>query len=160
MRMHYRINDAHVLAALQQAPAVMERHLQRGLDAAGMQMVQTARQKLRQNDSLALSTLIQAITVEKTGSLEREVLPGTDYAIHLEKGTRAGYRPAPAPLLAWLRTRRAAEPERAVFRLQKHIQRHGTKAHPFWQPAFGEAAPRMVQIIRDEVRRGVREVLG
>ena len=83
MRMHYRINDAHVLAALQQAPAVMERHLQRGLDAAGLQMVQTVRQKLRQNDSLALSTLIQAITVEKTGSLEREVLPGTDYAIHL-----------------------------------------------------------------------------
>ena len=43
MRMHYRINDAHVLAALQQAPAAMERHLQRGLDAAGLQTVQTDR---------------------------------------------------------------------------------------------------------------------
>ena len=72
MKVIYRINDANVLSALHKAPAVMKLHLQHGLDAAGLRMVQAARQRLWQNDSLALSTLIQAIRVEKTGTLERE----------------------------------------------------------------------------------------
>lgn len=159
MRLEYTITDAEILDAFRRAPSVMSRHLGRGLDKAAMKMVQAARKELRNNDSLALSTLILSIAYRRTAVHEREVAPNADYALYVEKGTKGGYYPAPAPLQAWLRARGAAEPERAVFRLQKHIFRHGTKAHPFWQPAYEQAEPTMRQVIHDAVRRGVEKVL-
>ena len=158
MKVEYKITDVQVLAAFARAPAVMNRNLQQGLDSAAMKMIQAARQELHNNDSLSLSTLIQSIAYKRSGLYEREVEPGTDYAIYLEKGTSAGYYPATNPLQAWLKARGAAEPQRSVFKLRQHIFKHGTQAHPFWQPAFEKAEPTMRQAINDAVRRGIREV--
>lgn len=156
----YQVKDERVREAFRKAPRIMAANLRVGLDKAAAQMLRSARDKLRENDSLAFSTLIQAITVDTVGTYERLVKAGTDYAAYLEKGTRAGYWPSPKPLLAWLEVRRAAEPERAVFRLKKHIYQHGTKAHPFWQPAFEEAEPKMRQIVDKYVMRGVARTFG
>lgn len=158
MRMEYTFADKEVLAAFQRAPGVMTRHLGRGLDSAALRMVRAAQRQLRENDSIVLSTLVTAIAYERVGVFEREISPNTDYAEYLERGTRPGHFPPAAPLLAWLKARRAAEPERAVHRLKRHIFLQGTRANPFWDPAFEQSEPTMRQVINDAVLRGVREV--
>ena len=95
---------------------------------------------------------------ESSGRFEREVKPNTDYAVYLEKGTRPGYWPKRGPIAAWLKARGVGDPKAATARVARHIFKHGTKAHPFWEPAFEEAEPKMRQIIDRYVQRGIEKV--
>lgn len=157
MNIECTINSEKVLAAFRRAPDVMSRNLDHGLDRAAMQMVRTAQEKVRENDSVAFSVLVQSIRYRRTGVLERTVWPAAKYAEAVEKGTKPGYLPNGYALAAWLKVRGAANPKRQSFALAKHIFRHGTKAHPFWEPAFNEAEPEMRQIIGRFVAKGIRE---
>lgn len=159
MNIECNINSEKVLAAFRRAPDVMSRNLDKGLDRAAMQMVRTAQDKVRENDSVAFSVLVQSIRYRRTGALERTVWPAAKYAEAVEKGTNPGYMPNGNALAAWLKVRGAANPKRQSFALAKHIFRHGTKAHPFWEPAFNEAEPEMRQIIGRFVAQGIREAL-
>ena len=157
MKVEYKVDDGRVKAAFRRAPHIMYRELNKGLDSAATRMVRAAQRRLRKNDSLAFSTLVDAIRYKRTGDLERTVWPDTDYARYLEEGTKPGYFPNGYALTAWLKARGAENPKRQSFALAKHIFRHGTKAHPFWEPAFNEAEPEMRQIIGRFVAKGIRE---
>ena len=157
MNIECTINSDKVLAAFQRAPAAMSRSLDSGLDRAAAKMVRTAQDKLRENDSIAFSVLVQSIRYRRTGNLERTVWPAANYARYLEEGTGPGYMPNGYALTAWLKVKGAANPKRQSFALAKHIFRHGIKAHPFWEPAFNEAEPEMRQIIGRSVAQGIRE---
>ena len=157
MKVEYKVSDEQVKAAFRRAPHIMYRELNKGLDSAATRMVRAAQRRLRKNDSLAFSTLVDAIRYKRTGDLERTVWPDTDYARYLEEGTKPGYFPNGYALTAWLKARGAENPKRQSFALAKHIFRHGTKAHPFWEPAFNEAEPEMRQIIGRFVAKGIRE---
>ena len=157
MKVEYKVDDGRVKAAFRRAPHIMYRELNKGLDSAATRMVRAAQRRLRKNDSLAFSTLVDAIRYKRTGDLERTVWPDTDYARYLEEGTKPGYFPNGYALTAWLKARGAENPKRQSFALAKHILRHGTKAHPFWEPAFNEAEPEMRQIIGRFVAKGIRE---
>ena len=105
-----------------------------------------------------MATLVMAIAYERSGRFERDVKPNTDYAVYLEKGTRPGYWPKRGPIAAWLKARGVGDPKAATARVARHIFKHGTKAHPFWEPAFEEAEPKMRQIIDRYVQRGIEKV--
>jgi HK97 gp10 family phage protein len=160
MRFEYKVSDEKVIQAFRQAAPTMAANLRVGLDRAAMTMVQAARDELRANDSLAFSTLLNSIAYTRVGNYEREVSPNADYAIYLEKGTKPGYYPPTFPIVGWLKARGAADPERTAFRVKKHIFRAGTKAQPFWQPAYEQAEPKMRQIIEEYVARGVARAFG
>ena len=160
MRFEYNIDSAKVIAAFQRAPIEMNQAMGQGLDHAAMTMVQAARDELRANDSLAFSTLLNSIAYTRVGNYEREVSPNADYAIYLENGTKPGYYPPTFTIVGWLKARGTADPERTAFRVKKHIFRAGTKAHPFWKPAYEQAEPKMRQIIEEYVARGVARAFG
>ena len=158
MKIGYKVDDGRVRWAFRWAPDKMARALDSGLDRAAMAMVKAAQTELRRNDSLAFSTLVMAIAYERSGRFERDVKPNTDYAVYLEKGTRPGYWPKRGPIAAWLKARGVGDPKAATARVARHIFKHGTKAHPFWEPAFEEAEPKMRQIIDRYVQRGIEKV--
>lgn len=158
MKIEYTVEADRVREAFRRAPDVMSRELDKGLDQAALKMVRTAQDTLRDNDSLATSQLVQSVNFERSGLLERTVSPNTAYARYLEEGTKPGYFPNSYALAAWLKIRGAANPKRQAFALAKHIYRHGTKAHPFWQPSFETAKPEMRRIIDHFVQRGVERV--
>ena len=158
MKIEVKVDSERVIQAFQQAPKVVAANLRAGLDRAAMTMVTAARDELRANDSVSMSTLLQSIAFTSVGTYEREVSPNTDYAVYLEKGTAAGYYPPTYAIASWLRTRGAAEA--SVFRVKRHIFKHGTKAHPFWEPAFAKAEPTMVDIVAKYVERGVERAFG
>ncbi len=158
MRFEYRVDAERVLQAFEQSGPIMSANLRVGLDRAAMHMVDAARDELRANDSVSMSTLLQSIAYERAGTFERDVSPNTDYAVYLEKGTGPGYYPPTYAIAAWLRTRGGAKD--AVFRVKRHIHQHGTKAHPFWEPAFNKAESEMQNIINRYVERGVSRAFG
>lgn len=157
MKIECSINSEKVLAAFRRAPETMNRSLDKGLDRAAVKMARTAQDKLRDNGSIAFSTLIQSISSRRVGQFTRIVEPAAKYAVFVEEGTKPGYMPNGYALAAWLKVRGAANPKRQSFALAKHIFRHGTKAHPFWEPAFNDAEPEMRQIIGRAVAQGIRE---
>ncbi len=154
MKVEYKVDDGRVKAAFRRAPHIMYRELNKGLDSAATRMVRAAQRRLRKNDSLAFSTLVDAIRYKRTGDLERTVWPDTDYARYLEEGTKPGYFPNGYALTAWLKARGAENPKRQSFALAKHILKHGTKARPFFQPAFEQVEPTMRKIVENAARRG------
>ena len=158
MKVEYKVDAGRVKWAFRRAPNQMARAFDSGLDRAAMEMVKAAQTELRRNDSLAFSTLVMAIAYERSGRFERDVKPNTDYAVYLEKGTRPGYWPKRGPIAAWLKARGVGDPKAATARVARHIFKHGTKAHPFWEPAFEEAEPKMRQIIDRYVQRGIEKV--
>lgn len=158
MNLHYQVDEQKVLEAFRRAPDVMSRELGKGLDRAALTMVRAAQDKLRDNDSISFSVLIQSIRYQRTAVLERTVYPAVRYARYLEEGTKPGYIPNGYVLQSWLKTRGAENPKRQAFALAKHIHQHGTQAHPFWQPAFEQAEPEMRRIIRQYLQRGVKQM--
>ena len=111
MKVEYKVDDGRVKAAFRRAPHIMYRELNKGLDSAATRMVRAAQRRLRKNDSLAFSTLVDAIRYKRTGDLERTVWPDTDYARYLEEGTKPGYFPNGYALTAWLKARGAENPK-------------------------------------------------
>ncbi|ORF03595.1 hypothetical protein BGI05_05215 [Snodgrassella alvi] len=160
MRFEFNIDHKKVTEGFSRAPKVMERKLGSGLDRAAMTMVQAARDKLRENDSIALTTLLNSIYPERPNVFERDIYPHVGYAYYVEKGTKPGYYPPIHPLIDWFRARGSEDPESDAHRLKKHIYRAGTRAHPFWQPAYEKVAPKLQDIIEDYVVLGLKEVFG
>lgn len=160
MKIDYQIDAEKVVAALRKAPKQIEDGINAGLLAAANVMVQAARENLRNNDSLTSSKLLNSIQHENTGHFERTIMPKADYAIYVEKGTRAGYKPPKLPLQSWLSMRGAAQPERAVYALQDHIFKVGTRAHPFWESAVDASVPTMRKVVYEHVKRAAGKVFG
>ena len=158
MKIAIKVDTERVIQAFNQAPMVVAANLRAGLDRAAMTMVTAARDELRANDSVSMSTLLQSIAFQSVGTYEREVSPNTDYAMYVEKGTQPGYYPPTYAIAAWLRSRGGQAD--AVFKVKRHIFQHGTKAHPFWEPAFNNAEPKMTDIVARYVERGVERAFG
>ena len=174
-----RITDAKARAAYRRAPEVMRRHASQGLGRGAEEVAREAR-------SLApklFSTLVNSIGVERLDDLHYVVSPKVGYARAVEEGTgpaagRPRYYPNPDSLqqyiqasprmrgYAWARTgsRRRGEQHLEVwFRSRAMawaIYQRGTKAQPYMAPARAKKESRVVELMRQSVAAGVREVMG
>ena len=127
-----------------------------------MRMVVAAQEKIRDNNSIGLSTLIQSVRRATPERFVRQVWPNVQSAEHVEKGTKPGYMPNRTSLEAWLRAKKGMsedEAKRASFPLARHIRAHGTKEHPFMQPAFDGIESRLTELIQESVEAGLAETL-
>ncbi len=160
MRFEFDIDHKKVVEAFLRAPAVMENRLGQGLNRASMTMVEEAREGLRANDSIVLSTLLNSIYYEKPSFYERDIFPHVAYGYYVENGTDPGYFPPLAPLKDWLRIRGSDDIDGDAHKLRLHIYRHGTKPHPFWWSAYARAEPKIQDIIENYVVYGLKDVFG
>jgi HK97 gp10 family phage protein len=146
------------LAAL--GPEVL-RAADRGLRAAGMNIIADAKENLRANHTNATGRLSQSGRVQKAadGGSGYDVgfMSDKAYAGAVEYGRRAGRMPPPDELGEWaykkLRIRDRKLARAAGWGLAKHIAKHGTQPHPFFKPAVDKNQPRIAAAVRDAVQQ-------
>ena len=146
------------LAAL--GPEVL-RAADRGLKAAGMNIIADAKDNLRANHTNATGRLSQSGRVQKAadGGSGYDVgfMSDKSYAGAVEYGRRAGRMPPPDELGEWaykkLRIRDRKLARAAGWGLAKHIAKHGTQPHPFFKPAVDKNQPRIAAAVRDAVQQ-------
>lgn len=146
------------LAAL--GPEVL-RAADRGLKAAGMNIIADAKENLRANHTNATGRLSQSGRVQKAadGGSGYDVgfMSDKAYAGAVEYGRRAGRMPPPDELGEWaykkLRIRDRKLARAAGWGLAKHIAKHGTQPHPFFKPAVDKNQPRIAAAVRDAVQQ-------
>jgi HK97 gp10 family phage protein len=146
------------LAAL--GPEVL-RAADRGLKAAGMDIIADAKENLRANHTNATGRLSQSGRVQKAadGGSGYDVgfMSDKAYAGAVEYGRRAGRMPPPDELGEWaykkLRIRDRKLARAAGWGLAKHIAKHGTQPHPFFKPAVDKNQPRIAAAVRDAVQQ-------
>lgn len=146
------------LAAL--GPEVL-RAADRGLKAAGMNIIADAKENLRANHTNATGRLSQSGRVQKAadGGSGYDVgfMSDKAYAGAVEYGRRAGRMPPPDELGEWaykkLRIRDRKLARAAGWGLAKHIAKNGTQPHPFFKPAVDKNQPRIAAAVRDAVQQ-------
>ena len=146
------------LAAL--GPEVL-RAADRGLKAAGLNIIADAKEHLRANHTNATGRLSQSGRVQKAadGGSGYDVgfMSDKAYAGAVEYGRRAGRMPPPDELGEWaykkLRIRDRKLARAAGWGLAKHIAKHGTQPHPFFKPAVDKNQPRIAAAVRDAVQQ-------
>ena len=146
------------LAAL--GPEVL-RAADRGLKAAGMNIIADAKENLRANHTNATGRLSQSGRVQKAadGGSGYDVgfMSDKAYAGAVEYGRKAGRMPPPDELGEWaykkLRIRDRKLARAAGWGLAKQIAKHGTQPHPFFKPAVDKNQPRIAAAVRDAVQQ-------
>ena len=150
-----------VNAALQRLGPEVLRAADRGLKAAGMNIIADAKENLRANHTNATGRLSQSGRVQKAadGGSGYDVgfMSDKAYAGAVEYGRRAGRMPPPDELGEWaykkLRIRDRKLARAAGWGLAKHIAKHGTQPHPFFKPAVDKNQPRIAAAVRDAVQQ-------
>ncbi|UGA37578.1 hypothetical protein JOS77_27005 [Chromobacterium haemolyticum] len=159
------VNDDVVRAAFERAPQAMARAMEPKVERAGQYLNRAVRQKLRGNRSMGFTTLMNAIHVQRPFAMARDVVAGVRYARFVEDGTAPGYRGLPPirPLAEWLRIKHGLDAKQARRRaggLARYFRDHGTKAAPFFKPAYDESQSRLIAILREGAEAGVRAATG
>lgn len=150
-----------VNAALQRLGPEVLRAADRGLRAAGMNIIADAKENLRANHTNATGRLSQSGRVQKAadGGSGYDVgfMSDKAYAGAVEYGRRAGRMPPPDEMGQWayqkLRIRDRKLARAAGWGLAKHIAKHGTQPHPFFKPAVDKNQPRIAAAVRDAVQQ-------
>jgi HK97 gp10 family phage protein len=154
------------LAAL--GPEVL-RAADRGLKAAGMNIIADAKENLRANHTNATGRLSQSGRVQKAadGGSGYDVgfMSDKAYAGAVEYGRRAGklkyykklkqtrHQPPPPDELGQWAYKKHGLPRSAGWALAWYIGAHGTKPHPFFKPAVDKNQPRIAAAVRDAVQQ-------
>jgi len=159
------VDDASVRRALRRAPAVMQAAMERKVQRAAVMLRREVRRQLRRNRSMAFTTLLESIHIQRPFVMTRDVVAGARYARWVEEGTRPGYRGMPPrrALASWLHTRHGLDERQAhcrAFGLARYLQQHGTQPAPFFKPAFANKQTAMLALLRQGVVEGVRQSLG
>ena len=145
------------LAAL--GPEVL-RAADRGLRAAGKEIIADAKENLRSNHINATGRLSNSGFVQPVADgsgYDVGFMSDKAYAGAVEYGRRAGRMPPPDELGEWaykkLRIRDRKLARAAGWGLAKHIAKHGTQPHPFFKPAVDKNQPRIAAAVRDAVQQ-------
>lgn len=145
------------LAAL--GPEVL-RAADRGLRAAGMDIIADAKENLRTNHINATETLSNSGRVQPVADgsgYDVGFMSDKAYAGAVEYGRRAGRMPPPDEMGQWayqkLRIRDPKAARAAGWALAVSIGKHGTRPHPFFKPAVDKNQSRILAAVRDAVQQ-------
>lgn len=182
IELRVRIDADKALAAFARVGEVMRRHVLEGTEEGGQVVARDAGGRVNSKHSNLVNS-IGVAPLEEGGPqvIGHEVRAGMAYAPYVELGTgpAAGqprYYPNPDSLLDYLRTVRSSRAHNEIRGQRRdfaryelwhrsrawawHIYQHGTRAHPFMQPAAEANFVRVCEIVRAAVARGVVEVFG
>ena len=136
----------------------------KGLEAGGMNIIVDAQQNLKANGSNVTSLLSNSgRTIRKGDDITVgffDTTNKTGYAEYVEYGRRAGKMPPVDMLKAWaykkfhLRDWKAATS--MAWAIAKEIARKGTVPHPFFGPAVKKNYTKILNAVRDSVRKKIK----
>lgn len=126
-----------------------------GLNNSAARIVAEAKQKIKDNGSIATGML------RNSGSVRPQV-DGTvdagfyaDYAYWVEYGRKAGGMPPVKLIAEWVRKRHItsdeSEIESIAFAIARNIAANGTKAKPFLTPSYEENKSRIDEIMQKAI---------
>lgn len=174
MKISVRIDDARAVAAFARAPEVMRRIVGDAVGRGALEVTREARSRAPK----VFSTLTNSINATQIGDLHWQVRAGVNYARAVEEGTKPGYTPNLLTLRMYIqastirgtgfrwgkagtskRTTQEDDIARRTSALAWYIRAHGTKAHPYLQPAVDAKESRVIALIREAAFKGAAEVM-
>lgn len=161
MRITFQHNSRAVVAAFLRAPAVMTREVDQAVQRGALEVEREERRRAPK----AFSHLAQSVHHRRRAPMDFEVIAGQNYSLAVERGTGPGGSPPRQSIEDWIRVkgivpRVAATTRGLAFLIGRSIHRKGTPAQPFAEPALRSMTPRVLQLMRQGVDRGVRAVEG
>lgn len=160
MNWRFEHNLPDLRRALQRAPVECMRGLDRGMGRGALHIMRLARSKAPK----ATSLLTQTILAGRIGLGEHIITALAGYAGPVEQGRDpGGPMPPLQPIIDWIRARRI-EPKGAGIKTERDlawviarkIQRDGSPAQPFMQPALAEGLPLAARMATDGAMAGAR----
>lgn len=136
-----------------------------GLEAAAMNIVGDAQKNLVRNGNNASGLLMQSGHAGRKGD---EVTAGffdttnrnSGYALFVEYGRRAGKMPPPDEIGAWVYKKFHLKDWKAAnslgWAIARRIALQGTQPHPFFGPAVKKHQNKIVNAVRDAVRKATK----
>lgn len=158
MEIRVSVNDQQALDAFGSAPDIMSASIDRNLSRAAHEVARAAKEVAPK----AFSNLTNSILSFRVKPLHWRVAPGVNYSAFVEQGTRP-HMPPPGSLLPWVERvlgLRGAKGARSAYLIARAISRRGTKAKPYLSVAAERTESRVIQLVREGVDAGVREVFG
>lgn len=136
-----------------------------GIEAGASEMIANAKDNLRENSSIVTGLLRKSGRVERkkddiTAGFFDTTNRNSGYALFVEYGRRAGKMPPPDEIGAWVYKKFQLNDWKAAnslgWAIAKKIAREGTQPHPFFGPAVKKNQNKIVNAIRDAVRRATK----
>jgi len=132
-----------------------------GLEAGGQEIINDAIGNIRRDGLWTTGLLAQSGHCIRKGD---DITAGffdttnkTGYAEFVEYGRRAGKMPPPDNLAAWAYKKHHLKDWKIAnslgWAIARHIAAHGTQPHPFFNPAVKKNESKIVNAVRDAVRR-------
>lgn len=155
------------LKALQKCDRNVVESAMTGMAAGAQEMINDAKENLRENTSVVTGLLRKSGHVERKKDQD-EITAGffdttnrnSGYALFVEYGRRAGKMPPPDEIGAWVYKKFHLDDWKAAnslgWAIAKRIAREGTQPHPFFGPAVKKNLNKIVNAVRDAVRRATK----
>lgn len=149
--------EKEIALALKKLEPEVLRAADRGLKAAGMNIIADAQDNLRRDNINTTGRLSQSGKVQKSqeGGYDVGFMGDKAYAAAVEYGRRAGKMPPADEMGQWahkkLRIGDLKIARALGWAIAKSIGKHGTKPHPFFAPAVKKNEGRVLDAIRDAV---------
>lgn len=136
-----------------------------GIVIGAQEMINDAKQNLRENTSVVTGLLRASGHVERK---EYDVTAGffdttnrnSGYASFVEYGRRSGKMPPPDEIGAWVYKKFHLKDWKQAnslgWAISKRIAQKGTEPHPFFGPAVKKNQNKIVKAVRDAVRRSTK----
>jgi len=135
--------------AMKESPEIVEKWLERGLEAAAIEVEARGRKKTPRDTSRLASSISHRVS-----KLRAIVGTNVKYAVFVHEGTRPHF-PPPKALAGWARRHGMAGKE---FLIARAISRRGTKARPFLKEGLAESKRKIDSYLNDALAGAVQEI--
>ena len=136
-----------------------------GIKAGAQEMINDAKRNLRDNGSVITGLLRQSGHVERkkddlTAGFFDTTNRNSGYAAYVEYGRRSGKMPPPDEIGAWAYKKFDLDDWKVAnalgWAIAKRIAQKGTEPHPFFGPALSKHKNKIVNAVRDAVRKATK----
>jgi len=136
-----------------------------GIVTGAQEMINDAKANLRENTSVVTGLLRKSGHVERkkddiTAGFFDTTNRNSGYAAYVEYGRRSGKMPPPDEIGAWVYKKFHLDDWKAAnslgWAIAKRIAQAGTQPHPFFGPAVKKHTNKIVNAVRDAVRKATK----
>lgn len=136
-----------------------------GIVVGAQEMINDAKRNLRENTSVVTGLLRSSGHVERkqddiTAGFFDTTNRNSGYAAYVEYGRRSGKMPPPDEIGAWVYKKFHLKDWKVAnslgWAIAKRIAQQGTQPHPFFGPAVKKHQNKIVNAVRDAVRKATK----
>lgn len=154
-----------LLKALAKCDREIVEEAMQGIEAGATDLIADAKENLRDNSSIVTGLLRKSGRVERkkddiTAGFFDTTNRNSGYALFVENGRRAGKFPPLDEMAAWAYKKFHLQDWKlartAGFLIARKIAMEGSEPHPFFGPAVKKNQNKIVNAVRDAVRRATK----